>query len=799
MKAESEVSIFFALSIFSNEKFKADDDRLNYQSYKELGLICGQCRELIFFKQGTKRISHFSHFKSTGKDCKWRTGSDSNTLHTDAEGREQSLEKFQKHFEKFTKQRIIKYQKISPSQLRGQIAEGQRLVSRYKIDIDSWLRWFNQNREKVKNLAQSFYQSNQLVPDANHRIILNYLDYLCVPASEYILRDILYYVVFVLNKERGVNNDFEKVCSKVIEIIIFADWEEEYEIAPITFKGIDHPNVEEKTPKGQIKVEQQTPKPIKLENEKVGINQVEFWDIIATIPMLLRLTPSETGYKLVGLPVKLPPEFTYDLARYIASNLGKSAIGYLNNEVARIKNSPDQMVGRYTRQQMIDMLNALVSGILLDQKLDPSNVLESKNKLRDYMSKQDFYSSSVDQYYSFYPLASVKIVQETESQKYSYRLTNFGDSRALEKNNLSSVLTWVQRISYNLKNYFGIKKPSFEEIKHYLEDHFKFKNCTLKIYYSTGIFFEIDHLGQNVAKQLISIIDPANSQKVHNIAAVNIARNIQFGDNRIFEKVLRCNNLIDSDLIQFAKSQLSKVVDKFISTNEKKLIGKGGVVQTTKIRDLVGFDKTSHGFSNIKSTFLKFITPFSIESEINRGKIVNLRTGKVLDRHLANEFFEKMVANWKVWNKDKDQVIKLGGVEVKKPDPGKMMLEVHNKVYNYSHLDQVVWGDLIEVWWQLTSQPIGFRTDTGVVLTPWSILPTRLEIWEYRIKIQLISIIKEGDKTRTLGIESLLQREIEDLYSILDRLSPNWNTNQDINKHLAELHDCLSAAKKLNP
>jgi hypothetical protein len=35
----------------------------------------------------------------------------------------------------------------------------------------------------------------------------------------------------VLNKEIGVNNDFEKVCCKVIEIIIFADWEKEYKRA----------------------------------------------------------------------------------------------------------------------------------------------------------------------------------------------------------------------------------------------------------------------------------------------------------------------------------------------------------------------------------------------------------------------------------------------------------------------------------------------------------------------------------------------------------------------------------------
>ncbi|UNU24344.1 hypothetical protein [Microcoleus vaginatus] len=800
MKAESEVSIFFALSIFSNEKFKADDDRLNYQSYKELGLICGQCRELVFFKQGIERVSHFSHFRDTGKDCPWRTESHSNTQSSDSFKREQSLQEFQTKFRWIIEQGIIKHQQISESQLREQIKKGQKLVSTYKIDIDSWLRWFNQNREQLGNLAKSLYQSNELVSEENQIILLNFVDYLCVPASEDILRDILYYVFGLLDKEISLNKYLEEVCSKVIEIIIFAGWEEEYEIAPIIFKGIDHPNVEEKTPKGQIKVEQQTPKPIKLENEKVGVNQVEFTDIIATVPMLLRLTPGEAGYKLVGLPIKLPPELTYDSARYIASNLGMGALGYLNNEVARIKGGSESMIGRYTRRDMIDALNALITGIKASQKIDPANVLISKNKLKAYMSQQEFYSSPTDQYYSFYPLASVKIIQETESIKYSYRLTNFGDPMALIRANLSSIQTWVQRLNYNLKNYFGVKKPSFDEIRQYLKDYFKFKNCDLKVYYDNGIFFEVWHQGKLVTKQLITIIDPANAEKTYNLQSVNIARNIQFGDNRIFEKVLKCNNILDSDLIRFAKGQLSKVVDKFITANEKKLVGKDKVAQTSKVRDLLGFGKTSKGFSNIKSTFLKFIRPFSNESEVNRGKVLNLRTGKTLDQHSANELLEKMTANWKEWDRDKDQTIQLGGIEVKKPNPGKLMLEVHNKISDYPHLDQLVWGDLIEVWWQLTQEPIGFRTSSGVILTPWSIKEDRVDIWQYRIKMQLIDILRDQktNKGEVTTIEAHLQLSRKRLREILDTVYPNWQkqVSEDILRHLDALENALELAKK---
>lgn len=209
----------------------------------------------------------------------------------------------------------------------------------------------------------------------------------------------------------------------------------------INFPGFKHPNITTKDPKKHKKTERQNVKPVKLHNEKVGINQVEFWDVIGTVPMLLRLTPSETGYRLVGLPVKMPDELTYDLARYIVSNLGRHSIPYLNNEIKRIRSLSQSYVGGYTKQQVIDMLDTLCNSLIKDdkKKLDPSHVLESKNKLKVYMSKQTFYSSPTDPYYCFYPLASVKIVQETESQKYSYRLTNFGDTRALARNNLSSL------------------------------------------------------------------------------------------------------------------------------------------------------------------------------------------------------------------------------------------------------------------------------------------------------------------------------------------------------------------------
>ena len=48
-----------AIAIYSNETFEADDERLNYESYKELSLMGGECSEAIFLKKGEVRSPHF--------------------------------------------------------------------------------------------------------------------------------------------------------------------------------------------------------------------------------------------------------------------------------------------------------------------------------------------------------------------------------------------------------------------------------------------------------------------------------------------------------------------------------------------------------------------------------------------------------------------------------------------------------------------------------------------------------------------------------------------------------------------
>ncbi|MEG4199956.1 hypothetical protein [Microcoleus sp. Pol12A5] len=219
-----------AISMFLAEEITATDERLNYLSYEELSLICPhrECRELVFHKpciEG-KRVPHFSHFKDTGKNCKLerKGNTHSGEPSKDSESREQSLEKFQTKFKDILDQAIINNpnQTISSiNELKECRLQGLSLVDTHKIDIPSWLSWFKKERKLIEKIALSLIKNNNELSKIQGRVLTYIVDYLCVPASEYILEDILYYVFYLLNKNVSVNNDSQEVCSKVIELILY--------------------------------------------------------------------------------------------------------------------------------------------------------------------------------------------------------------------------------------------------------------------------------------------------------------------------------------------------------------------------------------------------------------------------------------------------------------------------------------------------------------------------------------------------------------------------------------------------
>ena len=218
-----------AISMFLAETITPDDERLNYLSDEELSLLCPhpECRERVFFKpciEG-KRVPHFSHFKDTGKNCKLeRKDTHPSEPSNDSQSREQSLEEFQSTFKDILDQAIINNpnQTISSiNELKDCRLQGLSLVDRHKIDIKSWLSWFKEERKIIEEIALSLIKNHNELSKIQGRVLTYIVDYLCVPASEYILEDILYYVFYLLNKNLSVNNDSQEVCSKVIELILY--------------------------------------------------------------------------------------------------------------------------------------------------------------------------------------------------------------------------------------------------------------------------------------------------------------------------------------------------------------------------------------------------------------------------------------------------------------------------------------------------------------------------------------------------------------------------------------------------
>ena len=809
MKAESEVSIPFAISMFLDKEFTPDDDTLNYESYKKLGLTCGKCRELIFFKPGRERVSHFSHFNETGKGCEWKTKSNANTntQHTDSESREQSLEKFQNKFKGIIERAIIQYQKISSSQLLSQqIEEGKRLVAEYNINIEAWLKWFKGkiNRKYVKNVAVSLYQNNELLSEENSRVLLNLLDYLCVPASEDVLRYLLYYVVFLLNKKIAVNKDFEEVCSKVIEIISFADWEKEY-----------------KRPKELV--ERQRPKPIKLDGAKVAQGTVIFRSVVGTTPLLACLEPSGKEWKLIGLPVKVPE---YDLARYVVGNLSPNqAIAYLHREIDRLKNQ-----NQVNSLKLIARLENLLIQVVQGKKLNPESLRESTVVIRKYLDKAEFKYNSLytDNYYRSHTLADVSFIQELEAKKLTYRFI-WGSERAIWQSEVSRVIKWLKRVPARLGKQFPINFPSFEEVRDYLLSIFKFENVELIIKQERGIYIEIYYEGMLQSRQLLDITSQISKDTRAGKVSTKVSTSIQYVGDSEFYSLLRCTSA-DRQLVREAKSQLEKIVQKFLAANPARFTGENKVLMPTSVADICGFGSTAKSINQVIETFKKFSRPFTSESEVGKGQLINLQTLQTYDQHNVTQLLELMTKNWKHWQKSKDEKIKLGGQLFHKPDPGKLMLVVHNLLDEQPHLDTLVWRDLIDVFYQLSRLSIGFRCENGVVLTPHHFYESGVERWSHRIKVQLIDlllkeqsakqlqaekILKDAEdlkeklaiesainlvrKTKQGGIEGWLQMSIATLYAALEKVDSKWESkvSADVLKHLSALHEALSISEEI--
>jgi hypothetical protein len=215
-------------------------------------------------------------------------------------------------------------------------------------------------------------------------------------------------------------------------------------------------------------------------------------------------------------------------------------------------------------------------------------------------------------------------------------------------------------------------------------------------------------------------------------------------------------------------------------------------------------------------TFLKFIRPFTLDSQFNLGKLIDLKTGRIYSEPDTLQLLELLTKQWKHWDKREALEITLGGQKFKKQNPAKLMFNVHNLLIEQPHLDTLVWRDLIDVFYHLSRLSIGFKCSNGIVLTPYNMYSSHVERWTHRIKIQLIDLLfrnqHQFQKDVTLKtdifllphsrislMEEWLQMSIEALYTALEKLQSNWEnkTSPDVLKHLEALHETLVIAEEI--
>jgi len=648
---------------------------------------------------------------------------------------------------------------------------------------------------------------------------------------------------------------------------------EKYLIKPRLFLGFDHPNLKAKPTTKATITERKIPKPIKLDGSRTNDHSYQLRAIIGNIPMLLTFENSNDLWQLIALPIRVSP---YHLSVYLSDKVGTTELlSYIDkhkqdlsqnlakNE-AKIDEVTKQLAGlpegeyflpgsRRLKTEIeslltisngispiIESLNQLTSDIKSRKFPRAIDILEAtkivENALKSEHIKPE--SSYVDDYYCWHNIGTLRILEQIETVYPTYTLTILGDEKDTRRSKIPLVINWLRRVPQIIQKHFGEDYPTNEEIKSHLMSIFPFYKRRVRegdkidrsyvnlesemIIRTKGkLIIEIYFNGDLQTSQLLSITKPVDGSERQGKIPVKISSTIEIRSVDVLNHLLRCT---DRKVMFEVQRHIDKLVQKFVDSNiklfskekEEKIVSRVGV------KDLLGFSSNSLGYPQVVKQFNRFTVPYTLDSEVNIGKLINLLTLQTYDRHDMQELLDKMVGNWKQWSQS--EKIDLAGFNFTRKNPGDWMTNIFHTVKYNQDRNEVIWGAVIDELYLLSGLKIGFRTNDGVILTPWSLLSTDRKTWEHRIRIQLIDILslnqqeaidevealiknartkEEGkalrDNIRGSSVEAWLQMDIDNLYSALFKVRPNWESlvHQNVLSHLAALHDALKVAEKV--
>ena len=591
---------------------------------------------------------------------------------------------------------------------------------------------------------------------------------------------------------------------------------------PVDFIGFTHPNIKPKESirddDGKIKVKKKS-EVIKLKKARitnladarlVATNSLEWVGFVSNVPCLVTLVNSHDHWQLEALPIKEIPIYPllYCLTNksiekyWQIRDVEEQIIDPLDKEMARLEEvanktrSPEllEKIGRRETE-----LQRLRKSALNREKLDQKVVAECTEIVKQAILKADYRPNITDPYYSRYILGQVYFLQQNE-KGMTYLLDDHMSHKRVPTQVISAI-RWLNLLPNNLRDKFPKNKPTIKELKDFIYPKWnakftkEYKDLGLDIREEKGkIYFDVIHQNKVQVTQLLTCKMPVAEGKNNGKVSTKVATTINFSERSVFEKFLRSR---DGRFVREAQETLEHLVNIFLSRSFTKLVGENKVGKQKKVSEIIGFERSKLGWSQIKNNFVKYLTPFSAESSknIKKGELIFLSTLKTLTIADLEALIIKIAENWNKWHRKDQEYIELGNQQVKNLDPQALVWMLTAKILtgNYN-IDQIAWKHTLNWIAEVTELPndtvkksIGFRAANGVILTPDCIYVSHPEKWMHRIKIQLVDILLDSNAG---NVEAWLQKDINFLYSAIEKKELTYNS--DIQKHLEAMHDALN-------
>jgi hypothetical protein len=601
--------------------------------------------------------------------------------------------------------------------------------------------------------------------------------------------------------------------------------------APVSFLGFQHPNIKVKesfrNEDGSFAIsstiQRQQAKKARLTNlsdaRLVAQNSLEWVGFLANVPCIVNLVNSHDHWQLEALPIQEIPSYPllYCLANkaiegyWTEEDLHNHIISPLDKEMERLedianKTQDVEKLEKIGRRQT--NLQRLRKSVLNREKLDPKVLIECTKIVSEAMKSASYRPSVVDKYYSRYILAQVYFLS-TNEENITYLLDNYM-SHSQIASQVSSAVKWLARVPNNLEKQFPKQKPTIEQLQKFLYPKFnesfkganpnnpksgsKFSEVELKIREEgKKILFDVLYHNKVQVTRVLTIKMPVSEGKNRGKVSTKVNATPNFSDRSVFEKFLRTK---DGRFITECQNKLIQLVDIFISRSFNTLVGVGKVGKQRKVSEIIGFERSKSGWSEIKKGFVKHLLPYSSNSGVEAGKLIYLATNQVLSSQDLEHLIALIAENWSNWSRKDQQRIKIGVSSAKSVDPEILVHVLTKKILsgNFEE-DKEAWQDTLNWISEVCkSSPkyraIGFRCNNGVILTPDCIYDNDLEKWEQRIKINLANLLLDSNAG---NIEAWLSKTVDELYDSLEKVKSGWvseKTYQPVKEHLANLHDC---------